>query len=162
MQRDFKIGLIVGLVLLIVAMIWIAGHESLSTQSRLAREQSIAYPPSDTQEPMVPAAPIEKEPVIDAPPAEKPLSIESDTKIATEPIFSRPIEIPPEPQVQPAPKEDPTYHIVTEGQSLSSIAKIHYDSSAQWKRILDANPTVIRDAHKLRPGMRLLIPPAEK
>jgi nucleoid-associated protein YgaU len=164
MHRDFKIGLIVGLVLLIVAMIWIAGHESLSTHARLAREQSISYPPADTQKPVVPAAPIEEQPIAVAPPVEEPLPIESDTKIATEPIFSRPVDIPPEPepQVQPEPKEEPLYHVVAEGQSLSTIAKIHYGSSAQWKRILDANPTVVRDAHKLRPGMRLLIPPAEK
>jgi nucleoid-associated protein YgaU len=165
MHRDFKIGLIVGLVLLVLAMGWIAGHESFSPHARLAQEQEVAYPLTDAQEPDPPAEPVNELP--DSGTAETmdaaPLPVESDTKIATVPIFSVPQEeVRPEPEALPDPPDEPTYHLVAEGQTLSTIAQIHYGSSAQWKRILDANPTVIRDAHKIRPGMRLMIPPREE
>lgn len=165
MHRDFKIGLIVGLVLLVVAMGWIAGHESFSPHTRLAQEQEIASPPPDTQEPVTPVEPVIEQHDSGTPEtlAGAPLPVESDTKIATVPIFSvQPEEVIPEPEIQPTPQDEPTYHLVAEGQTLSTIAQTYYGSSAQWKRILDANPSVIRDAHKIRPGMRLMIPPREE
>jgi nucleoid-associated protein YgaU len=174
MHKDFKIGLVVGLVLLIIAMGWIAGHESLSTESRLAREQASAAPPEETPPEQTPAEetrPVEAPP---APPAEpndsRPITardllpIEKDTKIETTPIFSPPVaDASLKSDTEPVAPSTPTpvYHEVGEGESLSTIAKIHYGSSAQWKRILRANTGVIQDAHKIRPGMRLLIPPLE-
>ncbi len=171
MHRDFKIGLIVGLVLLVIAMGWIAGHESFSPQARLAQEQEVTPLPAGTEEPVTPPNPVDGQHEADAPDGSgtpeamdvAPLAVESDAKIATVPIFSVPQEeVAPEPEDPPAPPNEPTYHLVAEGQTLSTIAEIHYGSSAQWKRILDANPSVIRDAHKIRPGMRLMIPPREE
>ena len=65
MHRDFKIGLVVGLVLLIIAMGWIAGHESLSTDARLAREQSSPAAPGDTAPAEDPRARVVAPPAVD-------------------------------------------------------------------------------------------------
>jgi len=60
----------------------------------------------------------------------------------------------------PAPDANPTEHVVAEGETLSGIAKTLYGKATLWRVILDANRHLLDDPQDLRPGMRLLIPPA--
>lgn len=163
MHRDFKIGLIVGLVLLVVAMVWIGTHDSFSPQAKLAREQEISLPESSTSSQVAPPSTrVPPDPFAE----QKRLPVERDTPIVTKPIFTAPL---PEMERQaditvtpiaPPEKEPPElrYHQVEAGQTLSTISKIHYGTTAHWKRILEANSHIISDAHMIRPGMRLVIP----
>ena len=50
------------------------------------------------------------------------------------------------------------FHIVRSGETLSKISQLHYNTEQKWMKIQDANPDVIKDPHKLTPGMKLTIP----
>ena len=52
-----------------------------------------------------------------------------------------------------------TMHTVQTGESLGAIAQRYYGKSSEWKRILNANPDVLKgNAKKLKPGQKLRIP----
>jgi nucleoid-associated protein YgaU len=48
-------------------------------------------------------------------------------------------------------------HTVRSGETLGSISQRYYKDSAQWPKILKANPS-LKGASSLRPGMKLKIP----
>ncbi len=50
------------------------------------------------------------------------------------------------------------FHIISKGETLSDISHKYYGSANKWQKILDANRSVIKDANKLRPGIKLIIP----
>lgn len=52
----------------------------------------------------------------------------------------------------------PRTYVVREGDTLASISRKFYKSSVRWKKIRDANKSVIDDPAKLKPGMTLTIP----
>jgi nucleoid-associated protein YgaU len=49
-------------------------------------------------------------------------------------------------------------HTVQRGDTLYKLARQYYSDQGQWKKIYDANRSVIRDKDRLEPGMRLVIP----
>lgn len=50
------------------------------------------------------------------------------------------------------------FHIIREGETLSEISRLYYDTAQKWQKILDANRDVIADVSKLKPGMKIIIP----
>ena len=56
------------------------------------------------------------------------------------------------------PGPAPRTYVVKEGDTLASISRRFYKSSGRWKKIRDANRSVIDDPAKLKPGMTLTIP----
>ena len=56
------------------------------------------------------------------------------------------------------PGQTPRTYVVREGDTLASISRRFYKSSGRWKKILDANKSVLDDPAKLKPGMSLTIP----
>jgi tetratricopeptide (TPR) repeat protein len=52
----------------------------------------------------------------------------------------------------------PRTYVVREGDTLASISRKFYKSSARWKKIRDANRSVLDDPAKLKPGVTLTIP----
>ncbi|PYI91564.1 MAG: hypothetical protein DME97_13110 [Verrucomicrobia bacterium] len=52
----------------------------------------------------------------------------------------------------------PRTYVVRESDTLASISRKFYKSSGRWKKIRDANKSVIDDPAKLKPGMTLTIP----
>ena len=59
-------------------------------------------------------------------------------------------------KTEPVPA--PRFHIVRPGETLSGIAQQYYDSKESWRKILAANEKTLKDANKLAPGMKLIIP----
>jgi LysM repeat protein len=55
-------------------------------------------------------------------------------------------------------KSEGRTYVVRSGDTLVSISRKFYKSSARWKRILDANKESIRDPKKLTVGQTLVIP----
>jgi LysM repeat protein len=49
-------------------------------------------------------------------------------------------------------------YVVREGDTLASISRKFYKSSGRWKKIQNANRSLIDDPAKLKPGMTLTIP----
>lgn len=52
----------------------------------------------------------------------------------------------------------PRTYVVREGDTLASISRKFYKKSTGWKKIQNANKSVIDDPAKLKPGMTLNIP----
>jgi tetratricopeptide (TPR) repeat protein len=61
-------------------------------------------------------------------------------------------------QASPAPAREPRSYVVQPGDTLFSIARKFYQSSARWKDIRDANKDKIDNPAKLAPGTELKIP----
>src|SRR3954467_12457642 len=64
-------------------------------------------------------------------------------------------------EMKPADKKAgpaPRTYVVREGDTLASISRKFYKSSGRWKKIRDANKSVLDDPAKLKPGMTLTIP----
>jgi nucleoid-associated protein YgaU len=51
-----------------------------------------------------------------------------------------------------------TIHIVSYGETLSAISAKYYGSANKWHKIFNANRSRIKDANKLKPGIKLIIP----
>lgn len=140
MHRDFKIGLISGMVVVIAATIYLATRPDLSFK-RLRHRNS---PPS-RQSPSQPPAP-----------ADSPYT----------PLSPAPHESPPEDpgtrdwtayeQTEKTPTEK--FHIVRKTETLSDVARQYYGSPAKWQKIYNANRNVVTNPNALRPGTKLILP----
>lgn len=95
-------------------------------------------------------------------PVEQAQVIEPPTQDAPtgQPVVANPFSSVPEParidKTEPVPA--PRFHIVRPGETLSGIAQQYYDSKESWRKILAANNKTLKDANKLTPGMKLVIP----
>mgnify|MGYP002684358953 FL=1 len=49
------------------------------------------------------------------------------------------------------------YHVVQPGESLSKIAKVHFDDANRYMDIFNANKDQLKDHNLLHPGQKLLI-----
>ncbi len=65
------------------------------------------------------------------------------------------------PEAPAAPSESTTIeYVVRSGDTLGGIARTYYNSASKWRIILEANSDILSRPEQLRPGMRLVIPPA--
>ncbi len=72
-----------------------------------------------------------------------------------------PIDLPVEPPVPPESPTQPQLYVVQPGDTLSKIAFSFYGKSSLWHVIFAANQDVLDDPGRIRPGMKLKIPPIE-
>jgi len=141
MQKDLKIGLFVGLVITISALVWLATRPSLSPIARMSHIPN----PEPLQESSV--SPNEL-PAVDTnvdetqPPAADPKPLSPDSS-----QYEQAVKIKAQ-----------KFHIVLKNQTLSSISQKYYGSAGDWKKILDYNQNTIKDPDKLIPGTKLIIP----
>ena len=69
------------------------------------------------------------------------------------------IYTPASPANIPPAAETGRIHIVEQGQTLSDISKIYYNTSSEWKKIYEANKDLFpRGPDIIKPGMKLIIP----
>jgi nucleoid-associated protein YgaU len=61
-----------------------------------------------------------------------------------------------------APANDPVFHTVKKGDTLSAIAKQHYGNANRYMAIFEANKPMLKDPDKIYPGQILRIPPGDK
>lgn len=157
MKKDFKTGLIVGLVLVSIAGIWLCVSPTVSVKSRLGNlQKSKITPEAKKQE--------------HAPKSTQP--VDSDSKstqissVQKQPLENKETEnIPDEASIKEEQttsiqfynENGPRFHTVHEDETLSAIALKYYGSALKWTKIRDANPKV--DPLKLKPGTTLIIPP---
>jgi 5'-nucleotidase/UDP-sugar diphosphatase len=141
MHKDFKIGLVLGLVVVAVAAVWLSTRPSLSTKAGMLRSRSVTSTGETVDEPPRFVMDLPKGP---------------SKKAAAEAEANSVSEVPP--YEQPDEVKTQRFHIVRRGETLSDIAYKYYGSASQWRKILEANRGVIKDANRLRPGIKLIIP----
>jgi 5'-nucleotidase len=154
MQKDFKIGLAIGVIFAVGVVLWLATLPNLSTRAR-AIQAALNINPSPKTPPYV---------------AQPALSERSESSGPTSSIENRvsSIETPTtnnEQSTTPALSKaegnsEPTQkiHIVQKGDTLSSISAKYYGSANQWRKILAANRDNLPDPNRLIPGSKLIIP----
>jgi LysM repeat protein len=158
MQKDLKIGLILGLAAVSVAGLWLATRPSLTPQARLlagdndAPEKESVAPPAvsnsapeadntrsrDNRDTTAPRAPIRR--------AVSEGSVERH-RMAMPAVHVQAETISPE-----------RFHIVRKNETLSEISYNYYGSAGKWRKIFEANPRTIKDANVVRAGTKLIIP----
>jgi nucleoid-associated protein YgaU len=142
MQRDLKIGLVVGLVLAAIAAVWLSTRPSLSIKARM-QEPDSATPRETATPPHSPDTESQQEAIDKQPRFTMGLPDTASTETTT----------PEQEKI-----ETRKFHVVRKGETLSDISYRYYGSAAKWQKILNANHKTIEDPHKLRPGTRLIIP----
>ncbi len=161
MGKDFRIGLILGVVLAVAALLWVATRPGLAPQVRLPQASKadtrtdspahdIALPWEDANagdssrnahpQTAAPGPPV-TESVIRAPQPTSPNGLPDLT------VYEKSEKI-----------KTTRFHIVLRGESLASIARQYYGTPDGWQKILKANAKIVKDPNKLAPGTKLIIP----
>ena len=139
MSKDTKIGVVLGAALVVLALVVISVLSSSVEQRHggAITQKRRSFPVSQLS-----ASPGQAEEGLSGKDVESAVSTENKT----------------EEQRVPAVVISPRIHVVSEGETLTSISLGYYSEASGWKKILQANRGTITDADKVRPGMRLVIP----
>jgi LysM repeat protein len=133
MQKDFKIGMALGLVLVTVVIVWLSTRPSLSIKARVLSPHSAVHRKME-----IPSL---------------SHSIEPRKESA---ISGNPAKQANNEQLKEMKAE--RFHIVRAGETLSDISRQYYGSADKWQRILGADRLPIKNPSKLKPGTKLIIP----
>jgi nucleoid-associated protein YgaU len=137
--KDMKIGLLLGLVLVTIAMLWFATGHGLILKTTSPEPRSITQQEGSAalNNPSInKSAQTGKASEIDNPSKHPDLTIyEQAEKIQTK-----------------------KFHIIREGETLSDISRIYYGSANEWQKIFNANREIIKNVNKLKPGTKITIP----
>ncbi len=168
MQKDLKIGLVVGLGLIAGVVVWVATRPSMSPEARMGQQQQQTAPVEQpgpgkepNERPLVSV--ITRSPEVNLPPPGPAVPV------------APPVETPPRETVAVAEKpaegvvdstvheqtekiETQRFYIVRRGDTLSKISVTYYGSAAQWRKIFEANKGTLPTPDKLTPGQKLIIP----
>jgi len=153
MQKDLKIGLFSGLVVVGVAVLWLATRPGLGPQSRLP---DVGEPESNDHQAASPR------PVAGGGGQQDRGVNPSGPVVASG--RANTIEKSVEPTRTPAPplRSDTTKpvrtHVVRDGETLSEISYTYYGSAAKWRKIFEANRQTIENPDVVMPGTKLIIP----
>jgi nucleoid-associated protein YgaU len=174
MGRDFKIGLMGGVVLGFVALIWVATRPSQSPEARMAGPSAASsleglpaeiLPPSSTQ---AAGARAQDEPAgsLLADPADtEPAGTTPQRGDSLFTVEDRTTQAQPDPGPSERPSQEqtestatPRFHIVRPRETLSAISMQYYGSPHRWRKIVEANRDILKDPNKISPGTKLTIP----
>jgi len=147
MQKDLKTGMLLGLIIAALAALWLSTRPSLSTEARMSPSPNTSVQTSTKQPPFAVNLP-------DVP-ASRTAGDNVKTKVETERSNK------PDSAVNYYSREKiktQRFHIVRKGETLYDIANQYYGSVHNWEKIRDANPDIIKDVNRLRPGAKLIIP----
>ncbi|NLH17205.1 MAG: LysM peptidoglycan-binding domain-containing protein [Phycisphaerae bacterium] len=160
MRRDLKIGMLIGVGVVICATVALSMWPGASVEERIRRNMIEGGSPSGYE----PPKPIDARPGNLVIPERKPGEI-------SEPIIRpfagetkpKPVEtgMKSEPGVTTEtdkPKPAEMIHVVAQDETLSRISLRYYGTSGQWQKILQANSSILKDPTKIKPGMKLVIP----
>jgi len=155
MKTDMKIGILAGIVIVAILLVFFVSRDSDQA------DRSIAPVPVEVQ-PQPPAPAPVVEPVVTLP-EPQPEATQPEVIL---PDRSEPVaELQPQPLPEPAlvepqlePVRPPRYHTVAEGDTLSNIAETYYGHEKFWPEIQKANRQRINNPNHLQLGWKLRIP----
>jgi len=129
MEKDLKIGMLLGLFLVIAALVWIATRSDFSLKTRLLRSYNSEVQ-SESNEP-----------------ARNNQISQDHTSTET---------ISPDEPIRQSREGGYRIHTVRSGETLSTISQQYYGTAYEMDKIIKANN--IKNPHRLSPGTRLKIP----
>ena len=144
MHKDFKIGMLLGLVLAMAGILWLSTRPSLTPAAGMLRSQDVTTSQGLAGSP---------EKFLDVEPiTESSGEIQSDTTASR---GTSPDVIVHE---QPEKMGTQRFHIVRKDETLSAIAEAYYGSANKWQKIFQANRSRLKDPNRILPGTKLIIP----
>lgn len=152
MSTELKIGVLLGIVVVVGAAIFLVGGEEAEP------ELEVVLPRGETGETEGVATPGEPEVTresVEPEAVEEPVVPEVRVVTVPAPVAEPVVVEKPEPA-------GPRYHIVRANETLSSISKKYYGQEKHWGVIYKANSQIIKDPDKLTVGWRLRIPLARE
>ncbi len=159
MQKDFKIGLAIGVILAVGAVLWLATLPNLSAKARAFQAASGLdkknYQPASRQnDPTLSSqtTPIVSSPAISQTPSDS-YTTNDEPQVTSDNLRSTSNE-----QRTMNTELSQKIHIVQKGDTLSSISAKYYGSAKQWRKIVAANRDNLPDPNRLIPGVKLIIP----
>ena len=181
MQRDVKIGIVIGVLLIaLVAIFWlarnnegqpvVARNEEVEAEYDLGPSEDPVPPLTGADSPFIGSGPVVSAPVESAGPVvgHSPTTSLGDGApppeiVRDDPRATSPGQTPITPPIQPIAQTrvEPKIHTVVRGDTLGGIAKHYYGKESKWKIIQVANQTRVPDPSRLKVGVKLVIPPLE-
>jgi 5'-nucleotidase len=164
MQKDFKIGLAIGVTLAAGAVLWLATLPNLSARARalqaasnLDKKNQPAPSQVERESPSPQTQPIAPSPITSPTPSDSGIRTTSAASNDSRAMSSETPTQNTEYRTQNA-EQSTRIHIVQKGDTLSSISAKYYGSAKQWRKIVAANRDNLPDPNRLTPGTKLLIP----
>lgn len=129
MRKDVKTGMLAGTVLCFVGVVWFCAKQQIITAPLIKFESQSLVAPQSRE-------PEKSESSV-------PLyNVNSDSSAEAKPTA-----------------ETSIIHTVTQGQTLSDISKIYYNTPSGWKKIYEANKQQLpQGPDTIKAGMRLIVP----
>jgi len=172
MGKDYKTGLVAGLILAVIALIWVATRPSLGPEARMMRSAQATPqglgPDTATHTATAESSRGANPQAEISDPQSKGLGTR-ETGSRTGDGLSNPQSAARSPQPgltqdltvyeQPEKIKTTRFHIVRKEETLSTISQQYYGTPNNWRRILEANKDAVKDANKIQPGTKLIIPP---
>lgn len=148
MPKDLKIGLLLGLAVVSVAILWLATRPSLSPQARMLADQGASAEPGPAED-----VAARGQNTLDTSAARTPIR----PAVTAERVRRTTV---PKPAIHELPERvrPQRVHVVSDGETLSEISYDYYGSAGKWRRIFEANRKTIKDANVVMPGTKLVIP----
>lgn len=147
MNKDVKTGMLIGLVLVIAAVIAVSIWPGGRVQERLMQDDGNKGDELPTES------------VNRGTPPHESNSDRRTTAVQKEMqrVAAHVIE-----ELEPATIDaGPRIHVVADGETLTHIAQLHYGDVNKVELIADANKNILPNVNRIRPGMRLRIPPPD-
>lgn len=148
MRRDVKIGLFVGVVIsvAVAGTLLTRPDPAMRNVDPILTHDSVEKASGRSGEntgPAVSSAPQSTAPAAPAAPPTEATTVPSSAK---------------DEKASSAPMKATRFHIVQQEDTLSSISKKYYGTSAGWKKIYEANKAVVPNPNSLKIGTKLTIP----
>ncbi|OHB45546.1 MAG: hypothetical protein A2178_00860 [Planctomycetes bacterium GWC2_49_10] len=153
MKKEFKIGLIIGVVIIAIVVIVFATKKSNSVEDRAMEAVT---------EPNLPALDVNAPSLMFDMNSTSALPTSTDANTSTD--YSAAPSLPSTQSSdstvfeQSQPVKTQKFHVVKRGDTLSSISKKYYNSVKYIDKIYQANTDVIKNKNVLKPGVKLVIP----
>jgi nucleoid-associated protein YgaU len=150
MHKDFKIGMLLGLILAMAGILWLSTRSSL-TPPPSAESLGSARDKFVNSEP-IPSASSgldSRSSILDARSfaADRASSIQDPGTSLNLSLHEQAEKI-----------KTSRFHIVHKDETLSAIADKYYGSANNWQKIFQANRSRLKDANIIMPGTKLIIP----
>ncbi|MCJ7675216.1 MAG: LysM peptidoglycan-binding domain-containing protein [Sedimentisphaerales bacterium] len=152
MDKDFKIGMLLGLILAMAGILWLSTRPSLTPPDFGELSRAAGLPDSHNFAALQgPGGSPEKFADIE-PIAESSGKTQSATTAGrtTAPDFGV--------HKQPENITTQRFHIVCKDETLSAISYRYYGSENNWQKIFQANRAQLKDPNRITPGTKLIIP----
>ncbi|MHC4131396.1 MAG: LysM peptidoglycan-binding domain-containing protein [Planctomycetota bacterium] len=141
MRKDFKTGMLLGLGLAVAAVFWLSSQDRFSIQSQaLQPEESLTSEQVSNNEVLY-IAPLPGSQSSSGHGREAQNNI-----VYEEPFISSKIDT------------QKRVHVVSKGETLSSISSLYYGTSTQVNKIFEANRDKLKNPNTLITGTKLVIP----